>query len=70
MGLTHRGDPADLAQLAGMPIRMIVGEFDTTWVDATRATQNALESVGIVPLVGIAGAQGHVMNLLSERLVS
>jgi len=66
----YSGDAADLAPLAGMPIRMIVGEFDTTWVDATRATQDALESVGIVPLVDIAGAQGHVMNLLSEGLVS
>ena len=39
-----------------MPIRMIVGEFDATWVDANRATQNGLESVGIVTLVDIAGA--------------
>ena len=30
---------------------------------------DALESVGIVPTVDIAGAQGHVMNLLGDQLV-
>lgn len=65
----YEGEAADLAPLVGLPIRMIVGEFDTAWVDATRTTQEALESVGIVPTVDIAAAQGHVMNLLEEGLV-
>lgn len=65
----YAGPAQDLAPLAGMPIRMIVGEFDTTWVDATMATEDALESVGIMPTVDIAGAQGHVMNLLGDGLV-
>lgn len=64
----YTGDASLLAPLDGMPIRMIVGEFDTTWVEATLATQDALESVGIVPTVDIAGAQGHVMNLLGSGL--
>lgn len=62
-------EAATLAPLADIPIRMIVGEFDTTWVDATLATRDALESVGIMPTVDIADAQGHVMNLLGSELV-
>ena len=65
----YAGEAADLTPLAGIPIRMIVGEFDTTWVDATLETQTALESIGIMPTVDIAGAQGHVMNLRGEGLV-
>lgn len=65
----YTGDASNLAGLAGMPIRMIVGEFDSTWVNATRATEVALESVGIMPTVDIAGAQGHVMDLLASGLV-
>ena len=63
------GDAANLAPMTEIPIRMIVGEFDTTWVEATLATRDALESVGIVPTVDIADAQGHVMNLLGDQLV-
>ncbi|MGB1780263.1 MAG: alpha/beta hydrolase-fold protein [Longimicrobiales bacterium] len=65
----YAGEAATLAPLADIPIRMIVGEFDTTWVDATLATRDALESVGIMPTVDIADAQGHVMNLLGSELV-
>lgn len=65
----YEGDPDNLAALVDIPIRMIVGELDTTWVEATLATEGALESVGIVPTVDIADAQGHVMNLRGEGLV-
>lgn len=65
----YDGPAENLATLADIPIRMIVGEFDTTWVDATLATRDALESVGIMPTVDIADAQGHVMNLLGGELV-
>ena len=65
----YAGEAANLATLTDIPIRMIVGEFDTTWVAATLETQDALESVGIMPSVDIADAQGHVINLLGGELV-
>ena len=39
-------------------------------MDATQATQDVLETPEIVPVLDIAGAKGHVMNLLLEGLVS
>jgi len=65
----YRGDERNLAVLAGKPVRMIVGEFDTSWVEATQLTAEALRSQGVDVEVDIAGTQGHVLNLVPSGLV-
>lgn len=65
MGLPgqYRGDPADLAALAGKPIRLVAGELDDTWSEGARATAEALDSLGIPAESLIARGQGHVLRL-------
>lgn len=62
-------DPQNLAALDGIPIRMIVGERDTQWVDGTRRTATALESVGVEVQVDIADNQDHVLDLDANGLM-
>jgi S-formylglutathione hydrolase FrmB len=59
----YQGDPANLAVLAGKPIRMIVGEFDDVWREGLNQTVIAFETQGITPEVDIAGTQSHVLDL-------
>lgn len=59
----YGGDDQNLAVLDGIPLRMIVGERDTPWVEATRRTAAALEGLGIAVQVDIATNQGHVLDL-------
>lgn len=65
MGLPgqYGGDPANLAVLQGKPIRFLVGESDTGWVNGTEATVAALASQGITAEVEIVAGQGHVIAL-------
>ena len=65
----YRGDERNLAVLAGKPVRMIVGEFDTNWVEGTRLTAEALRSQGVDVEVDIAGTQGHVLDLVPSGLM-
>lgn len=65
----YQRDPANLSVLAGKPIRLIVGEFDDPWREGVEQTRVALETQGITPEVDIAGAQGHVLNLLPSGLM-
>ena len=65
----YEGASERLARLSGKPIWMIVGELDTSWVTATRATVQALESQGITAEVDVVPGQGHVMALDPVRLM-
>jgi len=71
MGLPgmYQGDPANLAVLAGKPIRLIVGEFDQPWREGLEQTVIALESQGITAEIDIAGTQGHVLDLRPSGLM-
>lgn len=65
----YQGTPDRLARLSGMPIWMIVGELDTSWVTATRETVTALEAQGITAEVDVVPGQGHVMALDPVQLM-
>lgn len=66
----YQRDPANLSVLADKPIRIIVGEFDDSWREGVEQTRVALETQGITPEIDIAGAQGHVLDLLPSGLMN
>ncbi len=63
------GDPADLAALAGTPVRLLVGEHDDGWVAASEATAAALSARGVEVTLDVVPGEGHVMRLDPRTLV-
>lgn len=60
---SYTGTGSNLAALAGMPVWLLVGELDTSWVESTTATARALRELGIDVRVDTVPGQGHVMFL-------
>ncbi len=71
LGLPGRydGDSAALSVLVGKRVRLIVGEFDTAWRQASEATIAALESQGVETIFDVIPGQGHVLALDAGALV-
>ncbi len=60
---SYTGVGSNLAPLSGMPVWLLVGELDTSWVESTAATAGALRELGIEVRVDTVPGQGHVMFL-------
>jgi len=60
------GDRAALAELAGMPIHMFVGEADTNWVPPMQEAFDTLNELGGKVTFEIRAGEGHVMRSLSD----
>ena len=69
---SYAGDPEALSVLVGKQVWLVVGEFDTNWIQLGEATIDALEGQGVRTRFDIAGNQGHVItinvNLLLDAL--
>jgi pimeloyl-ACP methyl ester carboxylesterase len=59
----YPGPGGDLAALSGIPVRLLVGEFDAGWVEASQTTASALEEVGVDVTLEILPNQEHVLFL-------
>jgi pimeloyl-ACP methyl ester carboxylesterase len=59
----YPGPPGDLTALSGIPVRLLVGEFDSGWVEASQSTAAALEEVGVDVTLEILTNQEHVLFL-------
>jgi predicted peptidase len=66
----YSGTPGDLAALDGIPLWLLVGEFDAGWVDSSRSTAEALEAHGVGVTLDIVGGQGHVLLLGPHELMN
>lgn len=58
-------DLAQLDVLAQIPVRMFVGETDTSWVDAAAEARDALEDAGGDVALTIAPGEGHILRSLT-----
>ena len=65
----YAGDASDLSVLSGKPIRLLVGQLDDTWVQGTRRTARALDSVGITAEVQVLAGQPHVLSVDPRELL-
>lgn len=59
------GDVEKLDRLAGIPVRMFVGENDPQWVEGGETAQAALEASGGDVSLTIAPGEGHIIQSLS-----
>ncbi len=66
----YSGPPGDLAYLTGIPVWLLVGEFDTGWVEASQATAAALEEAGVDVTLEILPNQEHVLFLSPVELMN
>ncbi len=64
----YAGEAADLAGLTGKPVRLMVGELDTSWRDRAETTREKLESVGAQVVVDVIAGQEHVLTI-SQRFL-
>lgn len=58
-------DFSKLDRLAGIPVRMYVGEFDTDWVQEMGKTQQELESLNANSRLEIVAGSGHVITRIT-----
>ena len=58
-------DVARLGGLAAIPVRMFVGETDTSWVEAAEQAREALEALGGDVELTIAPGEGHIIRSLT-----
>lgn len=65
----YSGPAADLASLVGIPVWLLVGEFDAGWVEAAQSTAEALEGQGVDVTLEIESGQEHVLLLSPVRLM-
>ena len=59
-------DQAALAELADIPIRMFVGETDTSWIPPMEEAFATLDGLGADVALDIRVGEGHVMASLSD----
>jgi len=65
----YAGPDEDLAVLAGKPVWLMAGQFDTGWVTSTTATRDALEALGIDVLHTVLPGQDHVLSIAQTELM-
>jgi poly(3-hydroxybutyrate) depolymerase len=65
----YSGPEDHLAVLEGKPIRLMVGELDTSWVASSTATRDALLALGIDVLHDVVPGQDHVLSLSQRELM-
>ena len=63
------GEDARPEVLAGVPVRLLVGEHDARWVESARSTAGHLEAAGAAVQLEIVPGQGHVLALPQQDLV-
>lgn len=59
-------DRTALADLTNVPIRMFVGENDTSWVDAGKRTVDEIRSVGGDVELTVFQGEGHIMTSTAD----
>lgn len=64
----YTGDES-LASLAGVPVWMMVGEDDGSWVSGSESTARRLEEAGARVTLDIVAGQGHVLIVPQDMLV-
>lgn len=57
----YEGDGSDLHKLAGIPILLLVGEFDDGWLQASEDTRALLEAHGVEATLEVLAGQGHIL---------
>lgn len=62
-------DRAALADLTDVPIRMFVGEDDTSWVDASEQTVEEVRSVGGDVALTVFAGEGHIMSSTADGVL-
>ncbi len=65
----YPGSDEDLAVLAGKPIWLMAGQFDTGWVASATATADALEALGIDVRLDVLPGQDHVLSVGQSTLM-
>ena len=65
----YPGPDEDLAVLAGKPIWLMAGQFDTGWVTSSTATHDALQALGIDVTHSVLPGQNHVLSVSQSALM-
>ena len=60
---------ASLDVLAGVPVRLLVGERDRRWVTRSESTVARLQAAGVEAALDILPGQGHVLAVAGEELL-
>ncbi|MFZ4574693.1 MAG: hypothetical protein ACOYN0_09870, partial [Phycisphaerales bacterium] len=64
-------DTSRLGELAGVRVRMIVGENDSAdWIDASRATLKALRDADVDASLVVRQGEGHVVKTTPEEIAA
>jgi predicted esterase len=63
------GTSGDALKLAGIPVGLWVGEFDTEWVATAEATVGTLEGAGVSVDLTVVPGGGHVLILSAHDLM-
>ncbi len=63
------GPEVALDRLAGVPVRLMVGERDARWVRSSRETAARLEAAGALVTLDVVAGQGHVLRVPQEELL-
>ena len=58
-------DIGKLDRLAGIPVRMFVGENDTSWVEGAETARETLEAQGGDVSLTVAPGEGHILQSLN-----
>ncbi|RMF81561.1 MAG: hypothetical protein D6744_07025 [Planctomycetota bacterium] len=64
----YDGDAADLAPWEGKPVRLLVGELDTTWQGFTFETAAKLEQAGAAVSTRVVPDQPHIIRVEPAEL--
>ena len=64
----YTGD-VSLGALAEVPVWMMVGEGDASWISGSESTAERLEDVGVEVTLEILQGQGHVLIVAQDALV-
>ena len=63
------GPEVALDRLAGVPVRLMVGEHDGRWVRSSRETAARLEAAGALVTLDVVAGQAHVLRVPQEELL-
>ena len=63
------GDPNSADALVGTPVWLLVGEFDTSWVEGSQRTVDLLTSRGVDATLTVVPGQDHVLLLSPSTLM-
>lgn len=62
-------DKKNLAELAGIPVAMFVGEQDTIWLSAMQETETTLKAVGGNVSLNVLPGEGHILESVTGEML-